>query len=93
MTAYVSNKNSGLSIAIATNKDSAYAEEDAQAFVQALKENRIAANFRIFYYDMANLSEINETEPNQIFDTEPKEMLKVLVNADFTIDSMNWTTY
>ena len=89
---YVSNKQSSLSIAIATSKDVSSAREDVEELVLQLKENGVVASIRVFYYDAGIFKSVMETnDPTTIFSPTSNKRLSATMNADYSIGSVDWS--
>lgn len=89
---YVSNKQSSLSIAIATSKDASSAREDVEELVLQLKENGVVASIRVFYYDAGIFKSVMETnDTTTIFSPTSNKRLSATMNADYSIGSVDWS--
>lgn len=89
---YVSNKQSSISIAIATDKDSVSAKKDIEEFAFKLKENGVVASIRIFYYDKSTFSTVKETnDATTIFSPLSNKRLSATMNEDYSIGSIDWS--
>ncbi len=89
---YAANKQSSISIAIATYKDTEDAQEDINALILKLKENRVIANVRVFYYTKFEFETIKTTnEATTIFSPLSSKRLSATMNTDYSIDFVNWS--
>jgi len=89
---YVSNKQSSLSIAIATSKDASSAREDVEELVLKLKENGVVTSIRVFYYDDATFKTVKATnDATTIFSPTSNKRLSATMNADYSIGSVDWS--
>lgn len=91
-TDYTSNKQSSISIAIATYKGTDNVQEDVEKFILKLKENNIVASIRIFYYTKDEFETIRVTdEATSIFYPLSTKRISATMNADYSIGSVDWS--
>lgn len=78
--------------AILTNKSSESKEEDIERLRCVLKGKGILTDISIFYYNDGNLADV-EIIDELHFDFYPKADMqgKMLLNEDYTINSLNWS--
>lgn len=89
---YIANKQSNISIAIATYDNSENAREDIEKLILKFKENRVIANIRVFYYTENEFKKIKVTnEATTIFSPLSDKRLSATMNGDYSIGIVDWS--
>ena len=89
---YLSRVDSTINVVIATAHTMVSAEDDAKLFAQILKENKIVASVKVFYYNAEEFCNVKKSDSaRKVFEPSSDKRLYLYMNEDFSVRLSDWS--